>query len=155
MIYLSLSWSINVVLGVKPASAKLRDSPSCGFPVPFPAMGPVPISREVTCSGAKPLTAESPDAASLLHSGGRARPDFPGKTRSAVQGHDGYGQYPVIGQNQANDSGEGRLIPTTSVDQDVGTGALWFGLSDSQIRASLTELFQLRIEPYLGFMSQG
>jgi len=35
----------------------------------------------------------------------------------AVQGQDMYGQYPVIGVNQANDVGAGRLIPTTSVDQ--------------------------------------
>jgi hypothetical protein len=32
-----------------------------------------------------------------------------------------YGQYPVIGSNQANDMGAGRLIPTTSVEQYAGT----------------------------------
>ena len=52
----------------------------------------------------------------------------------AVQGHDMYGQYPVIGVNQANDVGAGRLIPTTSVDQYAGTLARWFGLSDGQIK---------------------
>ena len=56
----------------------------------------------------------------------------------AVQGGDMYGQYPVIGANQANDVGAGRLIPTTSVDQYAGTLARWFGLSDGQIRAGVS-----------------
>lgn len=38
-----------------------------------------------------------------------------------MNGQDMYGQYPVIGSNQANDMGAGRLIPTTSVEQYAGT----------------------------------
>jgi uncharacterized protein (DUF1501 family) len=70
----------------------------------------------------------------------------------AVQGQDMYGQYPVIGVNQANDLGAGRLIPTTSVDQYAGTLARWFGLSDGQIRQVLPNFGNFGSSPYLGFM---
>jgi uncharacterized protein (DUF1501 family) len=70
----------------------------------------------------------------------------------AVQGHDMYGQYPVIGVDQANDVGAGRLIPTTSVDQYAGTLARWFGLSDGQIRQVFPNFANFGTTPYLGFM---
>jgi uncharacterized protein (DUF1501 family) len=70
----------------------------------------------------------------------------------AVQGQDMYGQYPVIGANQANDVGAGRLIPTTSVDQYAGTLARWFGLSDGQIRQVFPNFGNFGSSPYLGFM---
>jgi uncharacterized protein (DUF1501 family) len=71
----------------------------------------------------------------------------------AVKGQDMYGQYPVVGVNQANDVGEGRLIPTTSVDQYAGTLAAWFGLSDSQIRTVFPNFANFGTNPYMGFMS--
>ena len=70
----------------------------------------------------------------------------------AVQGQDMYGQYPVIGANQANDVGAGRLIPTTSVDQYAGTLARWFGLSDGQVRQVFPNFGNFGSSPYLGFM---
>ncbi len=70
----------------------------------------------------------------------------------AVQGQDIYGQYPVVGANQANDVGAGRLIPTISVDEYAGTLARWFGLSDGQIRQILPNLGNFGSSPYLGFM---
>jgi uncharacterized protein (DUF1501 family) len=70
----------------------------------------------------------------------------------AVQGQDMYGQYPVIGVNQANDLGAGRLIPTTAVDQYAGTLARWFGLSDGQIRQVFPNFANFGSNPYLGFM---
>ncbi len=70
----------------------------------------------------------------------------------AVQGQDMYGQYPVIGVNQANDVGAGRLIPTTAVDQYAGTLASWFGLSDSQVRQVFPNFGNFGSSPYLGFM---
>jgi uncharacterized protein (DUF1501 family) len=70
----------------------------------------------------------------------------------AVQGQDMYGQYPVIGVNQANDVGAGRLIPTTSVDQYAGTLAKWFGLSDGQVRQVFPNFGNFGSNPYLGFM---
>ncbi len=70
----------------------------------------------------------------------------------AVNGQDMYGQYPVIGVNQANDLGAGRLIPTTSVDQYAGTLANWFGLSDSQVRQVFPNFGNFGSNPYLGFL---
>jgi uncharacterized protein (DUF1501 family) len=70
----------------------------------------------------------------------------------AVQGHDMYGQYPVIGVNQANDVGAGRLIPTTSVDQYAGTLARWFGLSDGQVKQVFPNFANFGTSPYLGFL---
>ncbi len=71
----------------------------------------------------------------------------------AVQGQDMYGQYPVVGVDQANDLGAGRLIPTTAVEQYAGTLASWFGLSDSQIRTVFPNFGNFGTDPYLGFMS--
>jgi uncharacterized protein (DUF1501 family) len=73
-------------------------------------------------------------------------------TGGAVQGQDMYGQYPVIGSNQANDMGAGRLIPTTSVEQYAGTLARWFGLSDSQVKEVFPNFANFGSHPYLGFM---
>jgi uncharacterized protein (DUF1501 family) len=70
----------------------------------------------------------------------------------AVQGKDMYGQYPVVGTNQANDVGAGRLIPTTSVDQYAGTLARWLGLSDGQIKQVFPNFANFGSNPYLGFM---
>jgi len=70
----------------------------------------------------------------------------------AVQGQNMYGQYPVIGSNQANDLGAGRLIPTTAVEQYAGTLASWFGLSDGQIRNVFPNFGNFGTSPYLGFM---
>ena len=70
----------------------------------------------------------------------------------AVQGQDMYGQYPVVGVNQANDLGAGRLIPTTAVEQYAGTLARWFGLSDGQIRTIFPNFGNFSSNPYLGFM---
>jgi uncharacterized protein (DUF1501 family) len=70
----------------------------------------------------------------------------------AVQGQNMYGEYPVIGVNQANDIGAGRLIPTTSVDQYAGTLARWFGLSDGQVRQVFPNFGNFGSNPYLGFM---
>ena len=71
----------------------------------------------------------------------------------AVQGQNMYGTYPVIGTDEANDVGEGRLIPTTAVEQYAGTLAQWFGLSDSQIREVFPNFGNFGSSPYLGFMS--
>jgi uncharacterized protein (DUF1501 family) len=70
----------------------------------------------------------------------------------AVAGQNMYGQYPVIGSNQANDMGAGRLIPTTSVEQYAGTLARWFGLSDSQVKEVFPNFANFGSNPYLGFM---
>ncbi len=70
----------------------------------------------------------------------------------AVKGQDMYGEYPVVGVDQTNDVGAGRLIPTTAVDQYAGTLARWFGLSDGQIRQVFPNFANFGSNPYLGFM---
>jgi uncharacterized protein (DUF1501 family) len=75
-------------------------------------------------------------------------------TGGAVSGQDMYGSYPVIGVNQSNDMGAGRLIPTTAVEQYAGTLARWFGLSDGQVRQTLPNFGNFGSNPYLGFMGQ-
>jgi len=70
----------------------------------------------------------------------------------AVAGGDMYGQYPVVGVDQQNDVGNGRLIPTTSVEQYAGTLARWFGLSDGQIRTVFPNFANFGTSPYLGLM---
>ncbi len=70
----------------------------------------------------------------------------------AVNGQNMYGQYPVVGVDQVNDLGAGRLIPTTAVEQYAGTLASWFGLSDSQIRTVFPNFGNFGTDPYLGFM---
>jgi uncharacterized protein (DUF1501 family) len=70
----------------------------------------------------------------------------------AVKGNDMYGQYPVIGADQANDVGAGRLIPTTAVDQYGGTLARWFGLADGQVKTVFPNFGNFGSNPYLGFM---
>jgi uncharacterized protein (DUF1501 family) len=73
-------------------------------------------------------------------------------TGGAVQGGDMYGTYPVIGSNQADDMGAGRLIPTTAVEQYAGTFARWFGLSDGQIKQVFPNFGNFGTSPYLKFM---
>jgi len=70
----------------------------------------------------------------------------------AVSGGDMYGTYPVVGANQANDVGSGRLIPEVGVEQYAGTLARWFGLSDGQIRTVFPNFGNFGSSPYLGFM---
>jgi uncharacterized protein (DUF1501 family) len=46
----------------------------------------------------------------------------------AVRGGDLYGGYPELYQGNSLDTGRGRLIPTTSVDEYFAELALWFGV---------------------------
>jgi uncharacterized protein (DUF1501 family) len=69
-----------------------------------------------------------------------------------VAGQNIYGEYPVVGANQANDVGQGRLIPTTAVEQYGGTLGRWMGLSDSQVREVFPNFANFGSNPYLGLM---
>ncbi len=51
----------------------------------------------------------------------------------AVNGRDFYGQSPEIGLNTAEDTGQGRMLPTTSIDQYSATLAKWFGVPNSDL----------------------
>ena len=58
----------------------------------------------------------------------------------AVQGGRFYGTPPVVANNGPDDVGQGRLLPSTSVDQYAATLGRWFGLSDSALLAVLPNL---------------
>lgn len=51
----------------------------------------------------------------------------------AVKGGRIYGEYPDLTLNGPQDVGEGRIIPTTSVEQYGATMLRWFGASESEI----------------------
>ena len=51
----------------------------------------------------------------------------------AVQGGRFYGQLPQVAVNGPDDVGQGRLLPTTSVDQLAATLATWMGVSASDL----------------------
>lgn len=51
----------------------------------------------------------------------------------AVQGNRVYGQFPTVALGGPEDAGQGRLIPTTSVDEYAGTLSRWLGVSLSNL----------------------
>jgi uncharacterized protein (DUF1501 family) len=58
----------------------------------------------------------------------------------AVRGQRFYGQAPAVASNGPDDVGQGRLLPTTSVDQYAATLGAWFGASDSDLLTVLPNL---------------
>lgn len=58
----------------------------------------------------------------------------------AVKGKQIYGKSPVYANNGPDDVGQGRLLPTTSVDQYAATLANWFGVTDSQMPTVLPNI---------------
>ncbi len=69
----------------------------------------------------------------------------------AVRGTDIYGQMPDLALNGANDTGRGRWIPTTSVDEYAGTLATWFGVSATNLPTVLPNIGRFA-HPNLGFL---
>ena len=58
----------------------------------------------------------------------------------AVRGRDIYGRFPVVALGTGDDAGQGRYIPSTSVDQYAASFARWMGLSDTQLADVLPNL---------------
>ncbi len=58
----------------------------------------------------------------------------------AVNGQRYYGTPPVVANNGPDDVGQGRLLPSTSVDQYAATLGKWFGASDSDLLGLLPNL---------------
>jgi uncharacterized protein (DUF1501 family) len=58
----------------------------------------------------------------------------------AVKGKNFYGTAPVVANNGPDDVGQGRLLPTTSVDQLAATLGKWMGVSDSDLLGMLPSL---------------
>jgi uncharacterized protein (DUF1501 family) len=58
----------------------------------------------------------------------------------AVNGRAFYGTPPVVADNGPDDVGQGRLLPTTSVDQYASTLANWFGVSATDLATVLPNI---------------
>ncbi len=58
----------------------------------------------------------------------------------AVKGRAFYGTAPVVANNGPDDVGQGRLLPSTSVEQFAATMGSWLGVSDSELLALLPSL---------------
>lgn len=58
----------------------------------------------------------------------------------SVNGGDIYGSIPESTLGHAQDSGNGRLIPTSSVEQFAAPMGRWFGLNDSELNSALPGL---------------
>ncbi len=69
----------------------------------------------------------------------------------AVNGGDLYGKMPTFAINGPDDTGRGRWIPTTSVDEYSATLAKWFGVSATDLPTVLPNLGRFAT-PDLGFM---
>ena len=69
----------------------------------------------------------------------------------AVKGKSFTGSAPVLGDNAVNDVGQGRLLPTTSVDQLGATLGKWFGVSPANLAYVMPNLANFSVRD-LGFM---
>ncbi len=58
----------------------------------------------------------------------------------AVRGQNYYGTFPIMGTNNNDEVGSGRLLPTTSVDQFAATLARWFGVANSDMSLVLPNI---------------
>ena len=71
----------------------------------------------------------------------------------AVAGGRYHGRAPMVANNGDDDVGQGRLLPSTSVDQYAGTLGKWFGISDAQLLTVLPNLVNWNAgERTLGFV---
>lgn len=68
-----------------------------------------------------------------------------------VKGGDIYGKMPDLTVNGPDDTGSGRWIPTTSVDEYSATLATWFGVSSTDLPVVLPNIGRFA-KPNLGFM---
>lgn len=58
----------------------------------------------------------------------------------AVKGKELYGKAPIVANNGLDDVGQGRLLPSTSVDQYAATLGKWLGISDTELLDLLPNL---------------
>jgi uncharacterized protein (DUF1501 family) len=72
----------------------------------------------------------------------------------AVNGGNIYGRMPSFTINGPDDTGRGRWIPSTSVDEYSGTLAKWFGVSATDLPVVLPNIGRFA-NPDLGFMAAG
>lgn len=71
----------------------------------------------------------------------------------AVAGKNFIGKSPEFATNGADDYGQGRLVPSTGVDQLAATLASWFGLSDTDLQMVMPNIVNFdKSARNLGFM---
>jgi len=70
----------------------------------------------------------------------------------AVLGRQVYGSFPDLTSNSSTDAGNGRLIPTTSVEQYAATMAKWMGVTPANLPVILPNLVNFSQQD-LGFMT--
>lgn len=70
----------------------------------------------------------------------------------AVKGKEIYGTYPDLTANAPTDAGNGRLIPTTAVEQYAATMASWMGVTNTNVPVILPNVIHFP-SANLGFMS--
>jgi uncharacterized protein (DUF1501 family) len=70
----------------------------------------------------------------------------------AVLGNRVYGSFPAVALGGPEDSGQGRLIPTTSVDEYAATLVRWFGVPDARLGTVLPNIGRFA-RPNLGFLA--
>ncbi len=71
----------------------------------------------------------------------------------AVNGGRYYGTAPVVANGGPDDVGQGRLLPSTGVDQYAATLGKWFGISDTDLLAVLPNLAHYDVgQRTLGFV---
>jgi uncharacterized protein (DUF1501 family) len=58
----------------------------------------------------------------------------------AVNGKRYYGTAPIVADNGPDDIGQGRLLPTASIEQMAATLGAWLGVSESDLLAMLPNL---------------
>lgn len=72
----------------------------------------------------------------------------------SVKGGDIYGSYPTIAINGPDDIGEGRWVPTTSVDEYSATLAQWYGVTSPSDLTNVLPNIGRFAKPDIGFMNQ-
>jgi uncharacterized protein (DUF1501 family) len=70
----------------------------------------------------------------------------------AVRGGRLYGMFPTLAIDGPDDTGQGRWIPTTSVEEFSATMASWFGVADSDLPTVFPNIGRFA-NPNLGFLS--
>jgi len=70
----------------------------------------------------------------------------------AVRGGTLYGTFPTLAVDGPDDTGQGRWIPTTSVEEFSATMASWFGVADSDLPTVFPSIGRFA-NPNLGFLS--
>jgi uncharacterized protein (DUF1501 family) len=70
----------------------------------------------------------------------------------AVIGNRIYGKFPTVVLNGPEDAGQGRLVPSTSVDEYVATLASWFGVSPTNLSTVVPNIGRFS-RTGLGFLS--